>query len=210
MSYVLAKQYIEDDTDRPELVDEIKRRIQRAVMTLHRIDFWKKDLVEQLYIFQASQAVQVIQKRMFPRFRAVGYLRKYNADSASLFDPNVFQGAVGSFFKEVNPQQALDGYGYDRRDSFYESGDTLKINSSEEISQVLIGWFKDPMIEPIEASDSWILTGYPALIAAQAKRRIFKDIGKDQEAKSAQDEFNEELMILQANNVRCAVLQQPG
>ena len=206
----IAYQYVLDDTGREDMQDIIKRRIQRAVLAMHRIDFWKKDFVEQVFIFQNEQAVQIINKGLFPRFRAIGYLRKYNADAASISDPSIFDGAVGEFFGEMNPQQALDGYGYNRTNKMYESGSTIKLMSSEAIRQVLIGWFIDPLLEPIEACDSWILTEYPGLIAAHAKRRIFKDIGKDQESRDAQLEYDDELLKLQANNIRLAVLQMPG
>jgi hypothetical protein len=90
----------------------------------------------------------------------------------------------------------------------YRSGDYIKINSSESIQEVLVGWFIDPLLEPIEACDSWILKDYPSLIAAAAKRRIFKDIGKDEESRAAKEEFEDELLRFQTNNIKLAVLQQ--
>jgi len=205
-----AYQYIIDDVGRPDMDAIIKRRIQRAVLAMHRIDFWKKDFVEQLYAFQYEQAVQVLNKKLLPRLRAFGYIRKYNGDAASIADPTLFDGAVGDFFGEINPQQAFDGYGYNRVNKMYESGSSVKLLSSEAIQTVLIGWFVDPLLEPIEACDSWILTDYPGLIASHAKRRIFKDIGKDQESRDAQLEYDDELLRLQSNNIRLAVLQMPG
>lgn len=208
--FYTAYQYIQDDVDRPEMEDIIKRRIQRALMALHRIDFWKRDFIEQIYAFQYTQAVQILKGDLLPRLRAFGYIRKYNADLAAIPDPNIFDGAVGDFFKEINPQTALDGYGTSRENTFYRAQNDIKILSSEAISYVLIGWFRDPLIEPLGASDSWVLTGYPSLVAAHAKRRIFKDIGKDEESRAAKEEYDEELAIFLANNIRVAVLQQPG
>lgn len=202
-----AFQYIVDDTNRPDMIDAIKRRIQRAVLSMHRIDFWKKDFIEQRHAFQYTQAIQVINTDLYPRMRAIGYIRKFNPAMAAIPDPTFF-GAAGDSFREINPQLMLDGYGYDKRNTMYRSGNTIKINSSENIQNVLIGWFPDPLLEPIEVCDSWILKDYPSLIAAQAKRRIFKDIGKDEEARSAEKEFQDELLLLQTNNIKLAVLQQ--
>lgn len=210
----IAEQYITDDVGRPEMseVDAngssiVRRRIQRAVLAMHRIDFWQKDFVEQKYAFQYNQAVQVINLASFPRIRSIGYIRKFNSSLASNADVSIF-GQAGDMFKEINPQQVFDGYSYDRRNSMYRSGSTIKINSSESIQELLVGWFIDPLLDPIAVCDSWILTDYPSLIAAAAKRRIFKDIGKDEESRAAEQEFQDELLKLQINNTRLAVLQQ--
>lgn len=205
-----AYQYVIDDVGRPEYAEIIKRRIQRAVQTIHRVDFFKRDFVEQIHVFQYTQAVQVLNESMYPGMRAIGYIRKLDAAAPSVSDPNLFLGFAGDFFKEINPQTAMDGYGFDRRNTMYRALGSIKLNASEAIQRVILGWFRDPVIQPIEACDSWILEKYPSLIAAHAKRRIFKDIGKEEEYRGAQEEYQEELTTLLANNVRLAVLQQPG
>ena len=206
----LALQYIIDDTNRPDLTTVIERRIQRTVLMLHRIDFFKRDFIEQVYLFQYTQAVQVLKGDLLVRLRAFGYIRKYDPDMAAGPDASIFDGAVGDFFKEINPQTAIDGYGTNRENTFYRAVNNIKMLSSEAISAVLIGWFRDPLIEPIATSDSWILANFPSLIAAHVKKRIFKDIGKDEESRSAKEDYEEELATFLANNVRVAVLQQPG
>lgn len=210
--YDEAFQYVLDDTGRPEMAEIIKRRIKRAVLQCHRVDFWKKDFTEQLHAFQYSQAVQVLNTKLYPRIRSVGYIRKFDPANTNTQtpDPSLFLSAAGAMFKEINPQQVFDPYGYDRRNTMYRSGDTIKLNSTEDIQYVLFGWFSDPNIDDIENSDSWVLAGYPSLIAAHAKRRIFKDIGKDEEYRGANEEFQEEMNTFLANNIRLAVLQQPG
>lgn len=208
--YDEALQYIIDDTGRPEMAEVMKRRIQRAALAMHRIDFWKRDFLENIHVFTNSQAVQIINLNQYPRIRAVAYIRQYNADAASLQDPTIFDGAVGSFFGEINPQMAMDGYGYDKVLKMYRTQDAIKLVSDAAIQQVLFARFIDPILNPIDSMDSWIVRDYPTLIAAHAKRRIFKDIGKDEEYRSADEEFKEELLLLQANNIRLAVLQMPG
>lgn len=206
-----AYQYVIDDVGRPEYADIIKRRIQRAVLGLHRMDFFKRDFVEQIHVFQNTQAVQIIDESLYGNLiRSVGYIRKLDASAPSNADPNLFAGFAGDFFAEVNPQLAMDGYGFDKQNTMYRALNAIKLNSSEAISQVIFAWFRDPRIEPIEACDSWILNKYPSLVAAHAKRRIFKDIGKEEEYRGADQEYTEELNILLANNIRLAVLQQPG
>jgi hypothetical protein len=207
-----AYQYVQDDVGRPEMEDTIKRRIQRATLFCHRIDFWKQDFQEQIHAFQYSQAVQVLNLNLYPRMRSIGYIRKFDpsANSPQTPDPSIFLGSAGEMFKEINPQNIFDGYGYDRRNAMYRSGSTIKLNSTEAIQHVILAWFKDPLLEPLEACDSWILETYPSLIAAIAKQRIFKDLGKDEEYRGAQEEALAETNVLLANNIRLAVLQQPG
>lgn len=214
-AYTFVEQLVIDDTGRPNfaVLDSngsslIMRRIRRAVLAMHRIDFWFKDFVEQLYAFDSSNMIQIVDTNFLPGLRAIGYLRKWDASLQSQYQANVTGAPRGSSFIELNPSNVIDGYGADKQDAMYRSGQYIKLNSSIPISQVLIGWFRDPSLDPITASDSWILANYPDLIAALAKRRIFKDIGKDDEYKSANEEYAEELGRLQTNNIKLAVLQQ--
>lgn len=205
-----ALQYIIDDTGRPELADVAKRRIQRTVLKLHRVDFFKKDLIEQIHAFQYTQAVQNLNEALYPRLRAIGYIRKFDTSAPANSDPSLFSGFAGDFFKEVNPQMAMDGYGFDKQNTMYRASGSIRLNSSEAINRVLFAWFRDPIIEPIEVCDSWILQYYPNLVACDVKKRIFKDIGKDEESRSSKEEYDEEFMTFLANNIRLAILQQPG
>lgn len=215
VAYNLVEQELVDDTGRPDFAvldangsSIMMRRIRRAVLAMHRIDFWLKDFVEQLYAFDASAMIQIIDTSYLPRLRSIGYLRKWDSQLASTYQANVTGAPRGSSFAELNPSNVLDGYGYDKQDTMYRSGQLIKINCSIPVTQVLIGWFQDPLLDPITVSDSWILANYPDLICAHAKRRIFKDIGKDEESRSSELEYQEELLKLQTNNIKLAVLSQ--
>lgn len=215
-AYDYVEQSIIDDTGRPDMAEldtssssKIMRRIQRAVLAMHRIDFWKRDFIETIYAFPASGSLQVIQEIYLPRIRSIGYLFKYDDSIAGLYQyPTLPSAMSGLTFTEINPAQKLDGYAYDMQDTMYRSGNEIKLNSSTPISKVMIGYFNDPVLSPITASDSWILLRYPDLIAAYVKRRIFKDIGKDDENRASLEEYNEELMRLQTNETKLAVLSQ--
>lgn len=213
VAYQLVEDSIVDDTGRPDKAEldannssVVMRRIRRATLAMHRIDFWKKDFVEQLYMFETSQMIQLIDLNYLPRLRATGYVRKWDAALQDQYQNNVTGAPKGSSFDEISPDKMVDGYGYDRQDTMYRSGTYIKLNASIAINAVLIGWFQDPVLDPITVSDSWILANYPDLIAAHAKRRIFKDIGKDDESRAAKEEYEEELLKLQINNVRLSVM----
>lgn len=213
-AYDRVEQYIIDDTGRPEkaVVDSsgssvIQRRVRRAVLAMHRMDFWKKDFNEQIYIFDTGeQAIQIIDLTLLPRIRAVGYIRPWSSTLQDQYQNNITGAPKGPGLTEINPERMLDGYGYDRQDTFYRATNNIKLNLKEPTDRVLVGWYQDPVLDPINASDSWILSDYPDLISAIVKRRIFRDIGKDDEAKSSDNEAQEEIQRLQTNNITTKVM----
>lgn len=214
-AYTFVEQIVIDDTQRPDLaqasVGVVKRRIQRAVQSLHRIDFFQKDFVEQKVGFQTESAIQSLDViNMLPRLRALGYVRKWSQSLEDLYSSTgtALTATGADFFKEINPQYALDGYGYDKRNVMYRSGMSIKFNSSEAFQFMFVGWFRDPNISDIENCESWILSDYPNLVASHVKARIFKDIGKEEESRSANREYEMEYNIFVTNNIKLAVLQQ--
>lgn len=192
-------QNVVDDTGRGDKVEEIKRRIQRAIMFHHMKDFYKKDHVDNIYVFGSESAQQVIDTNLLDNFRQFSYMRKFmTVDiNGNPIQPTTQTGEI----TPIAPELAFDGYGFDKTDVMYRSGTDVKIKSSTPISQLFIGYFTFPHIEPISQVNDWLTATYPALIAARAKRRIFKDMGKDDEAKSADEEEKEELLTLQTNEI---------
>lgn len=242
-------QYVQDDVNRPDLQNRILRRIQRAILRYHRIDFWKKDTREQIFMFDTAntaasnyypntganslfltnfgqqanqQFVQTLDTTKLQSFRAVWYLRKYmltDAYGAYIYDPTTGQpGTVqGGDLSEGSADSMFDGYGYNKLNKFYRSGDNIRIATDTPLSQVFIGYYKDPVFTVATAtdgtivlngSDSWIAAGYKDLIVADAKARIFGDIGKPDEKKSAEVDMARELLILQTNNISLSM--NPG
>lgn len=196
-------QNVVDDTGRVDKVEEIKRRIQRAVMFHHMKDFYKKDLIDAQYVFLTTDTNQVIDTNLLDRFRQLSYARKYM--TVDVNGNPITPTTQGGDLEAIAPELAFDGYGFDKTDVMYRSGTDIKIRSSTPIDQLFIGYFQFPIIEPIASMQSWIAFNYPALIAARAKRRIFKDFGKDDEAKAALEEENEELLVLQTNEITLKV-----
>lgn len=209
-AYDLALQYILDDTRRPDLQAAIIRRIQRAVTKFHMMDHWKKDLIEQAYVFENPSVpaqIQQLDTALLVRFRKFSYVRKWqtvDSQGNAIINPNT--GLLGTAASGDIVERALDrmfdGYGGDVDDIMYWSGHKCMIRSSTPIYQVFIGYYTTPLVTPADTMISWILDEYPSLIAAEVKKRVFKDIGKDQEAADARQEVNEEILILQANNIR--------
>lgn len=224
---------IQDELHRGDLEAEINRRIQRAVQFHHRAEQWKRDLVEQMYVFDqpgtiaptqssvpGSDAlylqsipsgnqlyVQQVDVRQLTRPRFFLYFKKYitvNAWGLSVIDPDT--GRVGTTaggdIEEASPNSMTDAYGYNRTDVYYRSGEYIKINSSTPLDRIYLGYFSDPLIDPVTLLNDWISTEYPALISCEVSFRMLGNMGKDAEQKAMGMQLQREVAQIFANNVR--------
>lgn len=110
-------QLVQDDVKRPDKQAVIWRRIHRSILKMHRKDFWFKDLVEQIYVFDvpntvalnqpivgganslfmnffgganATLNIQQLDTTKLLRFRKIDYLRKWMTVSpygTAILDP---------------------------------------------------------------------------------------------------------------------------
>lgn len=221
-AYDTAYQYIQDDVNRPDLAATIARYIARSVLKQHRRDTYARDTVEKPIVFQdPTQLIQHINISSLPRYRKVRYLRRTGGPTdtqiiAQTLNENNFLNFLlgaglyttyGPFLKEISPENAEDYFGFERSNVFYQGGAALKLFGSGYggMSAVLIGYYADPDVSNIEVCDSWILRDYPTLIAADVSRKIFKIIGKDEEARAANMDYQEEILTLAAATIRASV-----
>ena len=241
-------QYIKDDVKRPDLWEEVLRRIARSILRLHRLDIFKKDMREQIYYFDNANTaapvtypavtgglslfmnnivapntninVQVVDLAKLTGIRKIHYIRKFvlvDNFGNPVIDPTTgLWGTVqGGDLQEVSPDSMFDGYGYDKRNCWYLSGNDVKITSDTPFGRVFIGYIKDPITvldvsnQPnttpasnLSQTDSWIARDYPSLVAADVKKRVFGDIGKPDEARMSDADYKEELMTIFAHNIK--------
>lgn len=154
--------------------------------------------------------IQQININYLTRYRQTLYIRKWqltNAVGTAILDPatGLPGTAASGDFVERSPDRMFDGYGGDLNDIMYRSGDMINLRSSTPMNKVFIGYFADPLIQPVEHISSWIAKKYSAVIIADVAARIFKVIGKDEEAKSARETLMAETLLLESNNVRLAL-----
>src|SRR3954471_21770445 len=89
-------------TNRSDLVTETELAVKSATLQLHRSDFFYKDLLETAIQYTTSDYLQAVDYRtLFPRYRALKYLRKFDGTSEG----------VGMFFPILTPEEVLDSYG---------------------------------------------------------------------------------------------------
>ena len=159
-------------TNRPDLVADTKVALRVATLKAHHSDFYPKDLYETGLTFSAPTTLVDFEYRTYiPRWRALKYLRKYDATTDTPSD----------FFTVVDPTAVLDSYSVHLENVCYLAGELLRIRSSEAISTALIGCYIHPNTAEANYS-SWIATEYSDLIVFEAAGSIFKMIGFDEQA----------------------------
>lgn len=184
-------------TNRPDLISQTLAAIRAATLKAHRIDFFYKDLFETGLTFTPGDYIQQVDyKTLYPRFRALSYLRK--------FDPTVLPapGLAGKFFTVVTPTNVLDSYELTKEDVCYIAGIYLQIRSSTILTNALIGFYQDPLVGSTDGTfTSWVAVDHPWAIIFEACRAVSKMIGKDSAANGFQSQVGDEYALLKTMNI---------
>lgn len=185
-------------TNRPDLVAETQMAVKSATLQLHRSDFFYKDINEVALQFDTLDFIQTIQyKSLFPQYRALKYLRKY--------DPTLATGdtnGIGNFIKVVSPEQVLDSYGAGKTDICYVAGTVIQIKSSTQIQYALIGMYQNPIVATPDTYSSWISDeAYYAIVYSAASKLYGTVLGNATKRDSCAQEAMREFIELQSSNI---------
>lgn len=173
-------------TGRPDLVTETLMGIRTATLKAHNSDFYAKDLFETGIQFATAEYIQQLDSLiLFPRYRKIKYLRKYDEVSQ----------APGDFLDIILPESILDGWGITRDNVAYESGAVLNIRSSTQTKYYLIGFYQHPDVTSSGYS-SWVAVSHPYFIVYAAAEAVFRAIGKEEDAARMKEYVAEQFMLL--------------
>ena len=180
-------------TGRPDLVSLTSSAIRAATLKLHQSDFWYKDIFETGVSFSTSEyRQQFVYRDLIPLWRAVKYLRKYDAVGQT----------EGEFITgPIAPSEVIDEFGLSREDIFYIAGAEVDIRSSTQEQYYLLGCYVNPNITDSGFS-SWIAIEHPYAIVYDAAARVFKSIGKDDEASAMREEVKAQLEMITMDSVQ--------
>lgn len=182
-------------TNRPALVAETLTAVRAATLKLHQIDYFYKDLIEQGVVFAAPAYLQQLDYRsVFPRWRALKYIRKTDATGQE-------QGVLYGF---ITPEAVLDQYHVNREDVCYVTGSVVQIRSATELQYCIVGCYLNPDIT-VTGYSSWIALDHPYAIVFEAAALVFKAIG-DTEKFAAYSQ----LAAMQAAEVKLSNIQSYG
>lgn len=189
LAEVLAEVY--NITNRPDLVTETTAMVKMATLKAHHTDFYPRDLVESGLAWSTPAYYQSLEYRtLFPRFRALKYLRKYDTVGS----------AAGVEFTVVTPEQIFDSYSIERTDVCYLAGEALEIKSSTKDTNMLIGFYQTPDVANTTYS-SWVADMYMYAIVFEAARAIFKQTGWDEQSSAMNAMVQEQYIILRSSNI---------
>jgi len=173
-------------TKRPDLIDKTKQAVKSATLFTHNSGFYPRDVSESGLKFNDPGFIQNFDpKNIWPLFRKIKYIRRWNYDAA---DPNY--GKVGPFFKPIEIGQSVDAYGYDKQDVFYLAGQLQQIRSSLEFQYALAGAYLYPNVTESNYA-SWIADEFPFAIIYDAARRVSSGIGFREDAQDFQAQTQE-------------------
>lgn len=199
-------------TNRPELVAETQLAVRSATLQLHRSDFFAKDLTEMTLQFNTANYLQQIAYReLFPRYRALSYLRKYNPNYNA--SPNVidlqalyYENGMGKEFEIITPDQIFDSYATQRSDVCYVAGETINVRSSTKDTYAVIGVYQSPDVSTPENYKSWIADESEFSIIYLAASIIFGTVmGNTSKLNSAA-----QLSSIEFQSVKLANIQNKG
>lgn len=168
-------------TNRPDLVAETILAVKSATLQLHRRDFFAKDLVEVALIYPTSDYLQSIDYRnIFPKYRALKYLRKFDPTNATFPDYG-----MGPFFKLITPEQVLDSYFQTQTDVCYLAGGNINLRSSTAIQYSAIGIYVNPTVETPETYSSWVADEAPYAVVYTATANLMGAVLRDTAGQNA-------------------------
>lgn len=177
-------------TKRPDLVAETELAVRAATLKAHQSDFFARDLAESGIQWSVPDYFQSLDfLNLWPRFRALKFLRKYSG------------GEPGAFFKVVTPEQVLDSYGLAKSDICYLAGSSIEIKSSTQDTYMLIGLYLNPDTTST-GYNSWISDSHPFVIVYEAARSLYKMIGFDEQAAQFEKLVAEQYQELKLSNVK--------
>jgi len=191
---------VQDEVNRPDRMDEIKRRIQRAVLKYHRIERFRRDILESAMVFPASQAIQQIDISLLATFREVVYIRLNDPTQTNNLT-TLLGTTEGNDFEQISIQRVMDGYGYDKNRVWYLAGTQINLRAEASFQNIQWGYLVLPVVEPIESMTSWIAQQHYELIAQEVVKRIFVSTGKLDEANGMERERMRSELILLSSDV---------
>lgn len=182
-------------TNRPDLLTDTASAIQKATLKFHLAETFDKDLdtaIVTLPVQNSPQySINIPTTSQLIRPRKLFAVREYK--SATMDGTELV-------FTRVPADRLLDRFHMQKQNIFYEVGRNLNLVAQSVISAILITYYKFPDTSAA-TYDSWIGDLYGRFVAEEAAARVFKSIGKDEEAERFNKLFMENFHMIQAQEI---------
>lgn len=160
---------------RPDLFDDSALHIKNALLKAHTKDYWLKDIYETNFQFGTAAINYTLEpKTLIPLYRSMKYL--------TIIDP-ITEDVVREL-KPLPVESWLDSYGYIKDYVWYVAGTNVQIRCSGQETIFGLGVYLYP--DTTLATPSWIADEFPFVILYEAARTMFRLIGFDEQAASAE------------------------
>ena len=198
-SFSQLQQMVYVETNRPDAVAQTTNALVSATMVLHGLEFFNKDLMESLVVFDAAGYIQQLDTSALPRFRSLNYIRKWDpAYAASQQNPTVLPPLVNSLgfgytnprlvlntIKIITPDDLFDSYNTEKVDVAYQAGSVINIKSSTQVAQAAFGFYSWPAFDSANnyaGYNDWIANEFPFALVYYASSNCFAQFGDNDTA----------------------------
>jgi len=180
-------------TNRDDLVAQTAAAVRSATLKIHQLDYFYKDIFERSIVFPTDSYIQQLEYRpLFPRWRALKYLRKTTAQG---FDDGVFFTVIPV------PEFVEDSYKINQVDVCYVAGDLIQIRSSSKFQYLIVGCYRNPDITT-GTYDSWVALDHPYAIIFEAAKSIFFQVGDSDQFAAYSRMAAEEQQLVRISNIQ--------
>jgi hypothetical protein len=177
-------------TNRSDLVAETSMAVRAATLKLHHSDFYPRDLKESRVQFDTANNFQALAYRtLFPNFRALSYIRKYES------------GEPTQLLEVISPTDIFDSYNVAKENVCYLAGEVIQIRSYTAISEILIGYYDNPITSPDNYA-SWIADIHRDAIISEASASVFRMIGAYEQAQMYDRMAREQMILVRNSNIQ--------
>lgn len=201
-------------TNRPDLIQETKVAIRKAIRKFHGADTFKRDLKQQRLAMATYTPVAEGQYRWsipldeFTRFRRMSDIRYppelMPPENSTVLVTNWAQGySVSRQFTEIAANNIFDTYRAEKQNYYFVAGASLTIKSGWYVDYLDVLYYQWPEV-PIDETtpfSTWIVDQFPDAIQEEASAMVFKMIGKDDEFQRFNVLFGENLQIIRGTDI---------
>ena len=174
MDIQALKDAVIEETGRPDKAAMIERAVKAIVLIAHNYDSYPQDRVSAIVV--PGVAGKIVTEALPTRWRVFEIIAPLAADGTTLKKK----------FKRRSPDNTMAFEGTNLTEHFHVAGQTVVMESLDEI--VNIGWsfFQDPDISTL-AKTTWITLKYGQELIDGANAYVYKKLGDEKTAKDYRD-----------------------
>ena len=190
------------ETNRPDLgfvsdqgTGEIPQSCFAALMELHTMDYFYKDIQEQTITFAQTSYLQSLDTTTIPNFRSMAFIRKWDPSYQSYENDPTTQPPSSQYpisqvlagIDIVDIGDIFDRlYGNERTNIAYQAGYNMNIKSNTPLTYIIASYYAFPNLDMGNNGVnmvSWIANEYPYAVIYKAASNTFVAQGQQENAR---------------------------